>query len=75
MQRDEMDGNFHRFNVNFSPSAYQILQELADKSGTSMSEVLRQAIALKKWWEEVHKEGSRILIERDGDIREVVKVG
>jgi hypothetical protein len=64
-----------RVNVNFSEQAYQTLQDLATQSGKSMSEVLREAIALKAWFDRERAEGNRILTEgRDGRIREVISV-
>ncbi len=37
-----------------------------------MAEVLRDAVQLEKWVEDARSEGARILIERDGNIRELV---
>jgi hypothetical protein len=65
-------GAAHRLNVNFSGEAYDTLVQLAKARGTSMSEVLRAALALEKWLEETRREGGRILVERDGTLREVV---
>lgn len=63
----------HRFNVNFSDGAYRDLSSLAESKGTTMSEVLRDAIALERWFDETRREGSRVLVEQpDGSIREVV---
>jgi len=64
----------HRINVNFSPNAYAILEDLANDKGTSMSEVLRDALAMEKYVEDTRREGGRILVERDGSIRELVRV-
>lgn len=62
-----------RLNVSFSPSAYATLEKLADDKGKSMSEVLRDAIALEKWFTETTREGGKILVEhRNGKIREVI---
>lgn len=62
----------HRVNVNFSESAYQTLEELADRKGKSMSDILRDAIALEKWFDETYREGGRLLVERDGETREII---
>jgi Arc/MetJ-type ribon-helix-helix transcriptional regulator len=68
-------GGVQRVNVNFSEQAYQTLQDLASRSGKSMSEVLREAIALKAWFDRERAEGSRILVERpNGQVREVISV-
>jgi metal-responsive CopG/Arc/MetJ family transcriptional regulator len=65
----------HRVNVNFSAQAYRTLQHLSERSGNSMSEVLRQAIALEVWVEQERAKGSRILVESPGgSIRELLSV-
>ena len=62
-----------KVNVNFSPSAYSTLEKLAELKGKTMSEVLRDAIGLEKWFTDTTNEGGRILVERpDGKIREVI---
>lgn len=62
----------HRINVNFAPSAYEDLKRLADERGQTMSEVLRNAIALEKWFLDARDRGERVMLERDGKVREVV---
>jgi len=63
-----------RVNVNFSPSAYSTLEKLAEEKGKTMSEVLRDAIALEKWVTDMTKDGGAILVERpDGKVRELVR--
>jgi hypothetical protein len=63
----------HRFNVNFSDAAYRDLNTLAERKGKTMSEVLRDAIALERWFDETRSVGSKVLVEQpDGRIREVV---
>jgi predicted DNA-binding protein len=64
--------NVHRVNVNFSESAYKELTELAERKGKTVSDVLREAIALEQWFDETRREGSRVLVERDGNMREIV---
>lgn len=65
----------HRVNVNFSDQAWQTLQTLAEQSGKTMSEVLRDAIALKAWVEGERAKGNRILIESNtGSVRELLSV-
>ncbi|MEA2583030.1 MAG: hypothetical protein QOF33_1115 [Thermomicrobiales bacterium] len=61
-----------RLNVNFSGEAYEELAQLAKQSGKSISETVREAIALKRWYERTKQEGWRVLLERDGRVREVV---
>lgn len=62
----------HRVNVNFSEGAWAELQALASRSGRTISEVIRDAIGLAKWFQDEIDSGSRILVERDGTAREVI---
>jgi metal-responsive CopG/Arc/MetJ family transcriptional regulator len=62
-----------RINVNFSENASTTLEKLAAEKGKSISEVVRDAIALERWFTETTKEGGKILVEhKDGKIREVI---
>lgn len=64
-----------RVNVNFSEQAYRALEDLSTHTGKSMSEVLRDAIALKVWFHETLAQGNRVLVEKpNGSIREVLSV-
>jgi hypothetical protein len=63
----------HRFNVSFSESAWATLVLLGERKGKSMSEVLRDAIALEKWFQDTIESGARIMVEDSaGRIREVI---
>ena len=62
----------HRLSVTFSDQIFAALSELAEAKGTSMAEVLRDAIALEKWFAETTEQGGRVLVERDGKTREVI---
>ncbi len=64
----------HRINVNFSRSAYETLEQLAAAKGKSMSEVLRDAIQLEKWLTDAQAEGWHVLFEKDGKVRELVRI-
>jgi hypothetical protein len=61
-----------RVNVNFSDGAYDDLESIADQQGKSKAEVLRDAIALERLFQDAKREGARLLIERDGEIREII---
>ena len=64
----------HRVNVNFSDDAYEALKEIARRKGKSISEVIRDAIALEKWYEDTKREGGRVIVELDdGRTREIVR--
>lgn len=61
-----------RFNVKFSPKAYETLERLAERKQTTMSEVLRDAISLEDFIAKVHDEDGRILVDRGGKVTELV---
>jgi hypothetical protein len=62
-----------RFNVNFSEGAYNDVVRLAALKGKTMSEVLRDAIALERWFQDTLDAGCKVLVETpEGRIREVV---
>ena len=61
-----------RVNVNFSQEAYQTLADLAAAKNLPMSEILRQAISLTKFVEDVVAKNGRILVDRDGKISEIL---
>jgi hypothetical protein len=61
-----------RINVNFSENAYSDLETIADQQGKTKAEVLREAIALERLFQDAKREGGRLLIERDGELREIV---
>ena len=62
----------HRVNVNFSDTAFKALEELSRAQDKSMSDVLRDAIALEKWFHETHSNGGRVLVEENGRSREII---
>lgn len=64
--------NKHRINVNFSEEAYDELTDLAQRRGKTVSDLLRDAIALERWFDETNRDGGRVLVERDGNVREVI---
>lgn len=70
-----MAEDIKRLTVSFSATAYSALEDLAKAKGKTLSETLRDAISHEKWLMDTReKEGARILIERDGNIREVVQI-
>lgn len=61
-----------RVNVNFSEEAYATLEQMAERRGIGVSDLVREAINLEKWMDNMQREGSRLLVERDGQFRELV---
>lgn len=59
--------------MNFSDEAYASLKQLSQRSGKTIADTLRDAVALEMWWQKIEAEGGRILVEREGKVREVVR--
>ena len=68
------DGETNRATrqIEFSEEAYEALEKLAQERGVSVTEVLRDALSHEQWLDELRKENARLLIERDGEQRELV---
>lgn len=64
----------HRVKITaaLAESTYRTLEELARQRGTSMANVLRDAIELEKFIDEARRDKGRLLIDRNGQIRELV---
>jgi hypothetical protein len=63
-----------RVNVEFSDSVYGTLKKLADKKGKSVSEVLRDAVALEDWFLGIKEDSeSHLIIERNGRLHELIE--
>jgi hypothetical protein len=62
------------FNVTFSEPIYEALRSLAHTKGMTIADVLREAIALEKWFEDARQQGWRLLVERDGKVHELVQL-
>jgi hypothetical protein len=63
-----------RVSVNFSQTAYHVLEDLAKREGVTVSEALRKAIALNKWFVETQDAGGKILVEENGKLQRIVKL-
>jgi len=61
-----------RININLSDEAYDSLERLSQQKGKNMSETLRDALALEKWFQDTRREGGRVLIEKGRKIREII---
>ena len=64
-----------RFNVDFSPEALAVLDDLASRASTTKAEVLRRAIALEKWFITTTDRGGKIIVRNpDGTEQELLRV-
>lgn len=65
----------HKTTVTFSDQAWRTIEDLSASTGHSMSEVLRDALAIYRWSIEARAAGDRILIEKpSGQIRELISL-
>jgi hypothetical protein len=58
--------------IEFSQEAYEALEKLAQERGISITEVLRDALSHEQWIDELRKDNARLLVERNGETRELV---
>ena len=63
-----------RININLDDETFEELKELAKAKRKNMSETLRDALALEKWFYETRSKGGRVLVEQGGSgtAREIV---
>lgn len=62
-----------RLNLELTPEAYELLQELADSSGKNMADVLRTGLAIYGISQEEEKKGRNLaVVEDDKVIKQIV---
>jgi hypothetical protein len=61
-------------SISFSPEAYAELERIARQKGKPVAAIVRDALALEKWFDETRGTGGRVLVERNGRLQELVKV-
>jgi uncharacterized protein (DUF1778 family) len=61
-----------RLNIDLPPESYELLQQLADESGRSMTEVLRMGLALYNIADEEAQKGRSLAIIEGKDIIEQI---
>ena len=65
-----------RINIELSMQAYDVLRELAEVRGVSMTDVIRDGLASQRWLQGVFSDSSQKLLIRQGkELREVFAVG
>lgn len=75
MLSDRTHFNRKRLNLDLTPEAYALLQELARTSGTSMAEVLRTGLALYGIAQDERKKGRSLgIVNGSAVIKEIVPV-
>jgi hypothetical protein len=58
-------------NISFEPQGFAALQELANRQGKNISDTLRDALALQKYFLDVRQNGGKILVQQNGNISEL----
>jgi len=61
-------------NVSFEPQAWAALQDLANRQGKSISQTLRDALTLQKYFLDTRQSGGKILIQQNGNTTELLGV-
>ncbi len=62
----------HRTTVTFADPTWQTIESLSRESGMPMSEVIRRALSMYRWYRSARSMGQHVLVERDGTTREVL---
>ena len=60
-----------RLSVNVALDVGQAIDELGKRHGTTITDVIRRAVSTYKFVDDEVAAGGRILVERNGTIREV----
>jgi len=56
-----------RQSITFTDEAADLVENLAAKRGVSVSEVVREAIALEKWLQDRQSANEKILVKKDDE--------
>ena len=60
-----------RLSVNVALDVGEAIDELAKRHGTTITDVIRRAVSTYKFVDDEVASGGRILVERNGTVREV----
>jgi predicted transcriptional regulator len=72
---DKSKGEKVRMNLQVSPEISDLLEKIADETGSNRSEVIRRALALMKVAHEARQRGKRLGLVSDPDKLETEIVG
>jgi len=64
-----------RININLDDKTFEELQALANRKRKTMSETLRDALALEQWFQDTQDAGNNVLVEitDSGTARQVIR--
>lgn len=60
-----------RLSVNVAPDVGEAIDVLAKRHGTTITDVIRRAISIYKYIDDETAHGAKILVEKNGTLREV----
>jgi len=62
-----------RVPIDFTEEAYDRLEEIARRKGTSVGDVIRDALRLESWYQDQRSQGNQVLVKdkRNGRMYEV----
>lgn len=61
-----------RMTITLTKNSAEVLDRLAKQTGKSKNEVVRDALLLENYAQDAWKDRGRIIVERDGEKREVI---
>ena len=62
---------YRRLSVNVADDVASAIDEMRVRRGWSITEVIRRAVSILKFIDDEAMQGGKVLVERDGKIREV----
>lgn len=73
LRRKQQPSEMRVVQFSLSEEAYQALQRVAGRKGSSLPDALGDAISLADWVTKVEKEGGKVLSKHGTDVRELVR--
>lgn len=68
------DLGLRTLTLTMTPPVYHQIEALARRKGKTISETVRDALALETWFHDVRDAGDHVLFEHQGKLRELAKV-
>ena len=62
----------HRLNLELNDEAFKLLTKIAESTGKSKTEVLRQALVLRAYLQEQKEQGKSLAVTRDNQIEKEI---
>lgn len=62
--------SMRNFNIKFHDEMYESIEQLAARSGSSMAEIIRNALSLYGRIADEYDQGAKLLIQRGDDVKE-----